>query len=158
MQLPELIRALREREAEDEIIRAGDDIATRASLDREREMVETSGTDGIGKHDRMGKEPKEFQLSGKLNAEQSASSISFSIHDDFAVNIEGAAGTGKTKTLKRAWARVAGGGRLMAAVAPTLSAVEELKKAGFQNAMTIERLLQNKDSASPPSWPRHRRR
>src|SRR6266849_1738291 len=67
VQLPDLIRALRERER-NEVIRAGDDIATRSSLDREREMVEQV-RNGRNKHDRRGKEPKDFDI-GTLNPEQ----------------------------------------------------------------------------------------
>jgi len=143
VQLPDLIRALRERER-NEVIRAGDDIATRSSLDREREMVEQV-RNGRNKHDRRGKEPKDFDI-GTLNPNRSASSTSCSTVQGFAVNIQGAAGTGKTQTLRALGRGLQACGRLMTAVAPTLSAAEELKKAGFQNAMTLEGLLQNKEA------------
>src|SRR5262249_32031140 len=65
---------------------------------------------------------------------------------DFAVNIEGAAGTGKTKTLRALGRGLQAGGRLMTAVAPSLTAAEKLKEAGFQNALTLEALLQNKEA------------
>jgi conjugative relaxase-like TrwC/TraI family protein len=144
VKLPDLTRALREREGRDEVIRAGDDIATRASLDREREMVEMV-RDGRSKHERMGKEAKEFNT-GNLNEEQKRV-VDFVLDSrDFAVSIEGAAGTGKTATLRALGRGLQAGGRLMTAVAPTLSAAEELKKAGFQNAITLEGLLQNKEA------------
>jgi len=144
VQLSDLTRALSERQAKDEVLRSGDDIATRASLDREREMVETV-REGRNKYDRMGKEPKEFNTD-KLNEEQKRV-VDFVLDShDFAVNIEGAAGTGKTRTLQALARGLQGGGRLMAAAAPTESAVKALKKDGFQNAMTLEALLQNKDA------------
>ena len=142
--LPDLIHALRERQSRDELIRDGDDIATHTSLDREREMLEQV-RNGRNKHDRMGKEPKDFNL-GTLNPEQKRV-VDFVLNSkDFSVNIAGAAGTGKTKTLSALGRGLQAGGRLMTAVAPTLSAAEELKKAGFQNAMTLEGLLQNKEA------------
>jgi len=144
VQLPDLIRALSERQGRDEIIRSGDDIATRESLDREREMVETI-RNGRNQHDRMGKEPKEF-ATGTLSLEQKRV-VDFVLNSgDFAVNIEGAAGAGKTKTLSALGRGLQAGGRLMTAVAPSLSAVKELKDTGFQNAMTLEGLLQNKEA------------
>jgi len=144
VRIDDLTRCLRERQGRDEIIRAGDDIATRASLDREREMVERVRS-GRNQHERMGKEAKEFNI-GNLNAEQKRV-VEFVLDSrDFAVNIEGAAGTGKTQTLRALGRGLQAGGRLMTAVAPTLSAAEELKKAGFQNAMTLEALLQNKEA------------
>ena len=143
--LSELIDSLRELESRNEIIRAGDDIATRASLERERDMINFINR-GIGKHDRLGKAPKDFQVSEKLNDEQ-RKVVDFVLDShDFAVSIEGAAGTGKTTMLKELRRGLQAGGRLMVAVAPTLSAAEELQKAGFQNAMTIEKLLQDKDN------------
>jgi hypothetical protein len=51
---------------------------------------------------------------------------------DFAVNIEGAAGAGKTKALRALARGFQAGGRLMVAIAPTESAVKALKKVGFQ--------------------------
>ena len=136
---------MRDLESRNEILRAGDDTATRASLEREREMIHFINR-GIGKYDRLGKAPNDFQVSEKLNAEQHKV-IDFVLDShDFAVNIEGAAGTGKTATLSELRRGLQAGGRLMVAVAPTLSAAEELQKAGFQNAMTIERLLQDKDN------------
>ena len=60
---------------------------------------------------------------------------------DGAVNISGAAGTGKTATLQELRRGLIAAGRSVLAVAPTMSAVEELQKVGFQDAITVERLL-----------------
>jgi len=144
VQLGDLTRAMSERQGRDEIIRHGDDVATHASLEREKEMVETVRK-GRNKHERMGKETKEFNR-GDLDPEQNRV-VDFVLDSrDFAVNIEGAAGAGKTKTLRALARGLQAGGRLMAAIAPTESAVKALKKEGFQNAQTIEGLLQNKEA------------
>jgi ATP-dependent exoDNAse (exonuclease V) alpha subunit len=62
---------------------------------------------------------------------------------DLAVNIRGAAGTGKTTTLEELHRGLRESGREVCAVAPTMSAVEELQRVGFRNAVTIERLLRD---------------
>jgi conjugative relaxase-like TrwC/TraI family protein len=142
--LNDLERAMREREARAEIIRAGTDIATRASLDREREMVHRV-REGRNRHERMGKEPKEFDTS-KLNAEQKRVVDTVLDSPDFAITVQGAAGTGKTQMLRALARGMQAGGRLMTAIAPTTKATDGLKKTGFQNAMTVEALLQNKEA------------
>jgi ATP-dependent exoDNAse (exonuclease V) alpha subunit len=62
---------------------------------------------------------------------------------DRAVNITGAAGTGKTAALQELHRGLQEAGREVLAIAPTVSAVEELLKVGFTDAITIERLLQD---------------
>lgn len=62
---------------------------------------------------------------------------------DQAVNLRGAAGTGKTATLEELQRGLREAGRQTVALAPTRSAVEELEKVGFPNALTIERFLQD---------------
>ena len=62
---------------------------------------------------------------------------------DRAVSISGAAGTGKTATLSELRRGLMEAGRDVLAVAPTMSAVEELQKVGFTDAITVERLLQD---------------
>ena len=62
---------------------------------------------------------------------------------DLAVNIRGAACTGKTATLQEVHRGLEESGRRVLAVAPTMSAVEELRKVGFSDAVTVERLLQD---------------
>ncbi len=61
----------------------------------------------------------------------------------FEIAISGAAGTGKTAALREINRGLTDGGREVLAVAPTTSAVEELKKVGFSDAITLERLLQD---------------
>ena len=59
------------------------------------------------------------------------------------MNIRGAAGTGKTATLQELNRGLTEARREALAVAPTMSAVEELQHVGFSNATTIQRLLQD---------------
>ena len=59
------------------------------------------------------------------------------------INISGAAGTGKTATLQKVRRGLLESGQTLIAVAPTRSAVDELRKVGFESAITVERLLQD---------------
>jgi ATP-dependent exoDNAse (exonuclease V) alpha subunit len=59
------------------------------------------------------------------------------------MNLRGAAGTGKTATLQEIDCCVRAGGCEVMAIAPTRSAVEELQKVGFREAMTVSRLLED---------------
>ena len=64
---------------------------------------------------------------------------------DLAVNLRGAAGTGKTRTLQELNRGLAENGRETLALAPTVGAVEELTKVGFAAATTITRLLEDEE-------------
>ena len=75
---------------------------------------------------------------------RSVLSNSCSIHVTSVVAISGAAGTGKTATLQELRRGLLEARREVLAVAPTMSAVEELQKVGFADAMTLERLLQDR--------------
>jgi conjugative relaxase-like TrwC/TraI family protein len=122
------------------ILQAGKEVATRESLDRERDMIERINR-GIGQFDRLGGQ-HEFADSAFLRPEQKQA-IDFVLNShDLAVNIRGAAGTGKTATLQELQRGLEESGREVSAVAPTMSAVEELQKVGFSDAITVERLLQ----------------
>jgi conjugative relaxase-like TrwC/TraI family protein len=122
------------------ILQAGKEVATRESLDRERDMVERINR-GIGQFERLGGQ-HEFADSAFLRPEQKQA-IDFVLNShDLAVNIRGAAGTGKTATLQELQRGLEESGREVLAVAPTMSAVEELQKVGFSDAITVERLLQ----------------
>jgi conjugative relaxase-like TrwC/TraI family protein len=127
-------------ESAGKILRAGKEVATRESLDREREMIERVNR-GIGQFERLGGQ-HEFAGSAFLRPEQKQA-IEFVLNSrDLAVNIRGAAGTGKTATLQELQRGLEESGRRVLAVAPTMSAVEELQKVGFSDAITVERLLQ----------------
>ena len=144
IELSDLKRTLRDRETKDAIIRAGDEIATHASLSREREMIELVNA-RQGGLERLGREPEGFQLSPSLTAEQ-RNVVKFVLHSrDRAVNIQGAAGAGKTATLGELRRTLEDNGRTVWAAAPTASAVAELSKVGFSLAQTVERFLLDSD-------------
>jgi conjugative relaxase-like TrwC/TraI family protein len=129
-----------------EILRNGNDIATTKSLERERAMIESvnrsigafeplAGANGFTPSDRLSPEQKhvvDFVLRSR----------------DGVVNISGAAGTGKTATLQELQRGLSESGRQVLAAAPTVSSVEELQGVGFSNAVTLERLLQDRDAQS----------
>jgi len=128
------------------ILRDGSQVATAQSLQREREMIHAINV-GIGAFPRLGG-TNPFAASEALRHEQKQA-IQFVLDsDDRAVNIQGAAGTGKTATLRELHRALREAGRDVLALAPTMSAVEELHKVGFTGAITIERLLQDQRTHS----------
>jgi ATP-dependent exoDNAse (exonuclease V) alpha subunit len=132
------------QESAGKILRGRNEVATRESLDRERKMVERINH-GMGQFERLGGQ-HEFTASAVLRPEQQQA-IEFVLNSrDLAVNIRGAAGTGKTATLQELQRGLEESGRQVLAAAPTMSAVEELQKVGFSNAITIERLLQDRNA------------
>ena len=137
----ELKGTLALQEGRGEILRNGGEIATTASLEREREMIAAVNR-GIGAFEPLGGNMS-FEVSERLNPEQQHVVESVLASRDGAVNISGAAGTGKTATLQELRRGLIAGGRSVLAVAPTMSAVEELQKVGFQDAVTVERLLRD---------------
>ena len=132
--------ALREEHA-GTILKVGREIATQESLARERAMVEAINQ-GQGRSSRLGG-ANEFVVSDRLRPEQKQAVHVILDSQDLAVNLRGAAGTGKTATLQEIRRGLTEGGREIVALAPTRSAVEELEKVGFTQALTLERLLQD---------------
>jgi ATP-dependent exoDNAse (exonuclease V) alpha subunit len=102
---------------------------------------------GIGRFERLGGE-REFHPSERLREEQQRAAHQVLDSRDLAINLRGAAGTGKTATLHEIDRGLHDAGRDVVAVAPTRSAVEELRKVGFKDAMTISRLLDSPEQAS----------
>ena len=139
--LEEVKGVLQLEEASGRIFRCGPEIATRESLDREREMVAAVNR-GIGRFDPLGR-GNAFVASDRLRPEQKHAVEFVLASRDRSVNIRGAAGTGKTATLQELQRGLREAGRQVLAVAPTMSAVEELQKVGFAGATTLQRLLQN---------------
>jgi conjugative relaxase-like TrwC/TraI family protein len=123
------------------VLRNGNETATTASLQREKEMIACINR-SIGDCERLDK-TNPYIASDKLNPEQNEV-IRFVLNSrDRIVNIRGAAGTGKTATLRELRGAILDSGHEVIAIAPTMSAVEELQKVGFKDAVTIERLLQD---------------
>ena len=131
--------ALELEQSQGSLIRAGNNLATRESLEREQRMIAVVDR-GIGRFERLGGE-REFHPSERLREEQQRAVHQVLDSRDFAINLRGAAGTGKTATLQEIDRGLREAGREVVAVAPTRSAVEELQKVGFRDAMTISRLL-----------------
>ncbi len=139
--LGEMKGVLAQEESAGHILRAGQEMATQESLDRERSMI-ASINRGMGRFEQLGGE-YEFIASDRLRPEQKHAVEFVLASRDQAVNLRGAAGTGKTATLEELQRGLREAGRQVLAVAPTRSAVEELHKVGFSDALTVERLLQD---------------
>jgi len=133
--------ALELEQSQGSLIRAGNNLATRESLEREQRMI-AAVDGGIGRHERLGGK-REFSPSDRLREEQLRAVHQILDSHDFAINLRGAAGTGKTATLTEIARGLREAGREVLAVAPTRGAVEELQKVGFRDAMTISRLLED---------------
>src|SRR4029453_1738560 len=89
------------KESAGAILRNGNEIATAASLQREREMIAFIDR-GNGACERLGG-GNQFVISDRLTPEQKQV-VEFVLNSrDRAVNISGAAGTGKTATLQELW-------------------------------------------------------
>jgi primosomal protein N' len=125
----ELKGTLTLQESSGAILRDRNEIATVSSLQREREMVDFVNR-GIGRCERLGGD-NQFVASDRLRPEQKHAVELVLDSRDRAVNIRGAAGTGKTATLQELRRGLDEADRKILAVAPTMSAVEELQKVGF---------------------------
>ena len=116
-------------ESSGQLLRYGDELATAQSLQRERHMIEAVNR-GQGDFDPLGG-VEVFVAADTLGPEQKKA-VEFVLGSrDRAVAISGAAGTGKTATLKELRRGLCEVGRDVIAVAPTMSAVNELKSVGF---------------------------
>jgi conjugative relaxase-like TrwC/TraI family protein len=137
----ELKGTLALEEARGEILRDGGEIATQASLEREGEMIDRINR-GVGAFERLDGGTR-FVVSDRLRPEQRRAVEFVLASRDLAVNLCGAAGTGKTATLQEIRRGLVEAGHEVLAIAPTMSAVEELQKVGFHDALTVERLIQD---------------
>ena len=144
--IEELKGRLAAQESTGQLLRHGEEVATAESLQRERDMIEAVNRDQ-GSFDPLGRGRK-FVAADILRPEQKKA-VEFVLESrDRAVAISGAAGAGKTATLKELRRGLAEGDRDIVAVAPTMSAVAELQAVGFPEAMSVERLLQDPRSQS----------
>ncbi|WP_263377849.1 MobF family relaxase [Granulicella paludicola] len=123
------------------LLKSGGNVATQFSLERERTLV-SAVNNGIGQYTRLGGQ-ETFQAVDSLRDEQRKAVETILDSRDLAVNLRGAAGTGKTATLREIHRGLQDAGRKVVAVAPTRSAVEELQKVGLKESMTISRLLED---------------
>ena len=133
--------AMQIEEVSGSLIRYGSEVATRESLERESAMIQAINR-SIGKYPPLAGD-HHFEPSEHLRPEQ-REAVTFVLDStDLAVNIQGAAGTGKTALLQELGEGLLHSNRDVLAVAPTMSAVEELQRVGFHDAVTVERLLQD---------------
>jgi len=139
--LGQLRGAMEVEQVEGSLIRAGNNLATRESLEREQRMIAAVDR-GTGLFEPLGGN-REFHPSERLRDEQRRAVREVLASRDLAINLCGAAGTGKTATLQEIECGLREAGRKVAAVAPTRSAVEELHKVGIRDAMTVSRLLED---------------
>jgi conjugative relaxase-like TrwC/TraI family protein len=141
IRLSELKGEISVQESAGRVLRSGREIATEASLERERNMIGCVNR-GLNEFEPLAGNHR-FVVSDRLRPEQKHA-VEFVLRSrDLAVSISGAAGTGKTATLKELRRGLMEAGRAVLAVAPTMSAVEELQKVGFTDAVTVERVLQD---------------
>ena len=139
IELPELKAELLANVATGAMLTARGEVATKETLTRERAMVRTIN-DGIAKYEPLGK-GQEFVVSDRLRPEQKEAVLQALASRDLAFNINGAAGVGKTYTLKELDRGLREARVSLTAVAPSARAVQVLQKDGLPNAMTIARLL-----------------
>src|SRR5580700_6950701 len=141
IRLADLKGELSLQESAGKVLRSGREIATAVSLERERNMIAAVNR-GLGVFEPLG-DIRSLVVSDLLRPEQKHA-VEFVLQSrDRAVGISGAAGTGKTATLQELRRALIEAGRVVLAVAPTMSAVEELQKVGFTDAITVERVLQD---------------
>jgi conjugative relaxase-like TrwC/TraI family protein len=126
------------------LVGASDEIATQASLLRERDMVAVVNR-GLDRYDRLGSD-RQFEPAPELRDEQRRAVEMVLDSTDLAVNLRGAAGTGKTATMREIDRGLRENGTQVVAVAPTRSTVDELQKVGFRDAMTVSRLLEDHEA------------
>ncbi len=146
VELSDLQGSLLLERAKGTLISAGDEIATHATLQRERDMIAVVNR-GTDHYDRLGK-GCDFEPLDKLRPEQRRAVEAVLDSHDLAINLRGAAGTGKTATLREIDRGLREAGHDVFAVAPTRSAVDELEKIGFRDAMTVSRLLEDQEPQS----------
>jgi conjugative relaxase-like TrwC/TraI family protein len=141
--MEELKRELARQEFCGSLLREGGEVATLESLNRERQMIACVNR-GMGSFEQLGA-GREFIASDTLRPEQKRA-VEFVLQlRDRAVAISGAAGTGKTATLRELRRGLLEAGRQVIPLAPTMSAVTELQAVGFRDAMTVERMLQDRE-------------
>ena len=139
--LAQLRGALEIEKSQGAIIHAGNRVTTCENLELEQRMIATINH-GIARYGRLGG-AREFHPDERLRNEQKCAVQQILDSSDFAINLRGAAGTGKTATLQEINRGLRETGREITAVAPTRSAVEELQKFGFRDAITVSRLLED---------------
>lgn len=140
IELPELKAAIRSNVVTGALLTAGGEVATEQTLERERRMI-AAINDGARRFEPLGQGHDFTSANRRLNDEQKAGLAAVLESRDWAINIQGAPGVGKTYMLQELQ-RATGEARIsIIPVAPSARAVQELQSEGFPQAMTIARLL-----------------
>lgn len=140
--LDKLKEELQIQQKRGDLVVANGRVATRESIDREARAIAIVNR-GTGRFERLGGKDHQYFASTVLTEEQNAAVEYILNSKDMVTCLQGAAGTGKTETLRRVRRAAFEAGQEMTAIAPTKTAVSELRDRGFTDAMTIERLLQD---------------
>lgn len=138
VELEEVKAAVLTQIATGAMLTARGEVATQETLDRERRMVATVNA-GLDKYRPLGL--PDFEVSANVRPEQRAAIEAILGSTDLVFNLSGAAGVGKTTTLKEVERGLNENRRSVMVVAPSAGAVDVLRKDGFADATTIARLL-----------------
>ncbi len=93
-----------------------------------------------------------FVPDSRLSGDQKQAVLKVLKSTDTVCALRGLAGTGKTTALSEIRAGLEQAGRRVIAAAPTTSATDELRVAGFQRAVTLTSLLSALDPGKPPPF------
>jgi len=141
--LDELQTEMQRQQTAKMLIGADGQLATKESLERESRMIATINR-GNGKFERLGGEGRTFTSGLPAEYQQQKDAVEFVLNSrDLAVCLQGIAGAGKTDTLGEIARGLKEAGQDFIAVAPTHTAVEELKERKVSNPRTIESLLKD---------------
>jgi hypothetical protein len=129
---------------------SGGFLTTEEVLAEERELLERV-KGGRAKFEPLGSSAswEGFDSKVQLSEEQSLAVQHLLDSPDLVTAVHGAAGTGKTTMMTEAVAAIRKlSGRNVHVFAPSASAVEVLRREGFDNAETLQRLLENEELRS----------
>lgn len=134
--LEELKRALGARERSGDLLRVGDEVASRDGLDAEREFTAWASA-GRKRHAPLGDVPP---LTG-FGDDQKVAIRGILSSKDRVVILQGDAGTGKTKCLRAMVAGIEKAGGRVFGCAPSSGATDVLRQELATNADTLQKLL-----------------
>jgi conjugative relaxase-like TrwC/TraI family protein len=97
--------------------------------------------EGRGKKYKLGGEGALPALDPSLSAEQREAALVILNSRDIVTALQGGAGTGKTRMLQTTVKAIEAPGEEVFTFAPSVEACDVLRKEGFENAATVERLL-----------------
>jgi len=139
--------AIEVRKAEGHLLGADGVVTTAKHLAQETECIAIIDS-GVGKYKPFGRRfPTKAEMEGHPLSEKErecADAIESALNSrDLAHNIKGAAGAGKTTLLEDFRWQLAQNNQAAFFMAPTHKAVEELRKIGAHDAITVDKLLTN---------------